>query len=72
MTPVLNPPLHGGQILKPRRLSRYPTCVIHNFCITSNGLEWILRGPSGEEYRLSLSEVYKQFKFDDCRETELD
>lgn len=72
MTPVLNPPLYTGQVLEPRRLSKYPKCRIVDFCVIHSGMEWILKGENGAEYRLSLSEVYKQFKFDDCRETTLD
>jgi len=60
-----NTPLRIGQILEPRPKSQFPKSVLTEFMPKPDGIVWMVRPVSGgQENRMTLSEIYAEFKFD--------
>jgi hypothetical protein len=67
MIPAANPPLHTGQLLTSRSLpdGAKPNWAIVDFMPSHRGIEWFIEPVNGgERRRLTLSEVYAEFKFE--------
>ncbi len=63
---ALNAPLRIGQRLTRRGTpaSSRPTHELTGHNISGGGILWLVKSGSGEEW-MSLSEIFKAFKFDD-------
>lgn len=64
--PVLNPPLHIGQVLEPRKGSPLPKARISDFTIHGSIMEWLVTfADDGSSQFLTLKQIYRYYQFDD-------